>query len=342
MPTISKLISYPIKSLPGIECERIALTSTGLALDRTLALVDAETKVFISQRSHPKLATLAVRVSPETAFVDPSVQEFDVIVSAEGMDDLVIACDVREHGAEGGARDAGGRATSTPVDIECWEWHGTCLDVGADARAWFSAFLDDGKQYSCVRWAGRGGFPGGAQDADDGVDVDDAVTRLTSEDYGSRRTTTTLSDGFPMLLVNQASIDAVNAGARALDPTGAPNIDGRRFRGNVVVSDAPAFAEDLWATARIAHKTDIELCKPCSRCSIPNIDPNTGTFDVSHALAKHMSQRRSGAALDTANRFWRQAVFFGWNLICTTTQDARTILAIGDALEITSTRAKFP
>jgi uncharacterized protein YcbX len=62
MPTISKLISYPIKSLPGIECERIALTSTGLALDRTLALVDAETKVFISQRSHPKLATLAVRV----------------------------------------------------------------------------------------------------------------------------------------------------------------------------------------------------------------------------------------------------------------------------------------
>ena len=341
MPTISKLISYPIKSLPGIECERIALTSTGLALDRTLALVDAETKVFVSQRSHPKLATLAVRVSPETAFVDASVKEFDVIVSAEGMDDLVIACDVREKGerGDGDARDA---EAVSPVDIECWEWRGTCLDVGAHAREWFSAFMNDGKQYSCVRWAGRGGFPGGAQDVDDGVDVDDAVTRLTSEDYGSRRTTTTLSDGFPMLLVNQASIDAVNAGARELDPIGAPNIDGRRFRGNVVVSDAPAFAEDLWATARIANKTDIELCKPCSRCSIPNIDPNTGEFDVSHALAKHMSQRRSGAALDTANRFWRQSVFFGWNVICPVTQDATTVLAVGDVVDVTSTRAKFP
>jgi len=332
MPRISRLISYPIKSLPGVSCERIALTSTGLALDRVFALVDAETKVFVSQRSHPKLATLGVRVHPVEAFVDPSITKFDVVVSASGMEDLVIACDVRS---------TSGASASNAMDIECWEWRGECIDVGEGATKWFSDFMNDGKRYSCVRWAGRGGFPGNEQDVE-GVDVDDAVTRLTSEEYGSRRATTTLTDGFPMLLVNQASIDAVNAGAKALDPERAPNVDGRRFRGNVIVDDCPPFAEDRWASARIADRVDVELCKPCSRCSIPNIDPETGKFDVSHALAKHMSQARSGAALGTANRFWRQAVFFGWNIITTAPQDARTVLAVGDDVKVTSTRSKFP
>ena len=56
---------------------------------------------------------------------------------------------------------------------------------------------------------GKGGAPSAPQDADD-LDVDDDVTRLTSENYGSRSATTTLSDGYPMLLVNAASVRAMH------------------------------------------------------------------------------------------------------------------------------------
>ena len=48
------------------------------------------------------------------------------------------------------------------------------------------------------------------------------------------------------------------------------------FRGNVVVDDAAPYAEDHWSTVRIADVVDAELCKPCSRCSIPAVDPDTG------------------------------------------------------------------
>ena len=143
----------------------------------------------------------------------------------------------------------------------------------------------------CARAVDREGGRARAAQGDDGLDVDDATTRLTSENYGSERCATTLSDGYPMLLVNRASVDRLRDVVREESP--ACSVDARRFRGNVVVDDAAPYAEDHWSTVRIADVVDAELCKPCSRCSIPAVDPDTGDSSGGAPLVAALSRLRS-------------------------------------------------
>jgi uncharacterized protein YcbX len=143
-----------------------------------------------------------------------------------------------------------------------------------------------------------------------------------------------------MLLVNQSSIDALDAMVR---PT--TRVDGRRFRGNVVVDDAPAYAEDRWASIQISQDIHAELCKPCSRCTIPAVDPDTGSTEHGDAVVRALAQTRGGAALGTSNRFWRACTFFGWNLIVPALRHAdqgMKILRVGDVVDVTTHRDGFP
>ena len=94
---------------------------------------------------------------------------------------------------------------------------------------------------------------------------------------------TGFSDGFPLLLLSQASLDALSVA------WGAP-VDVRRFRPNLVVAgDCAAFAEDRWASLQIGELL-FDLVKPCQRCVIPTLDP-----DQQHAtpgFAKFLAQQR--------------------------------------------------
>jgi uncharacterized protein YcbX len=71
-------------------------------------------------------------------------------------------------------------------------------------------------------------------------------------------------DGFPLLLINQASLDDLNGRMEAALPM-------NRFRPNIVVAGAPAYAEDHWRTLRIGAIV-FDVVKPCSRCAITQID----------------------------------------------------------------------
>ncbi len=48
-----------------------------------------------------------------------------------------------------------------------------------------------------------------------------------------------------------------------------------RFRPNLVIEGAEAFAEDNWKRIRIGDM-QFELLKPCARCILTTIDPATG------------------------------------------------------------------
>ena len=48
-----------------------------------------------------------------------------------------------------------------------------------------------------------------------------------------------------------------------------------RFRPNVVLEELPAWAEDRIDTLTIGEVT-LRLVKPCTRCTIPSIDQQTG------------------------------------------------------------------
>lgn len=92
--------------------------------------------------------------------------------------------------------------------------------------------------------------------------------RQVDLNYAKKGELTGFSDGFPLLIISQASLDDLNA---KLD---AP-VSMTRFRPNIVISGVDAFAEDSWNSVQIAG-INLRVVKPCSRCSIPSIDPLTG------------------------------------------------------------------
>lgn len=76
------------------------------------------------------------------------------------------------------------------------------------------------------------------------------------------------ADGFPFLVTSTASLDDLNS--RLEHP-----VEMRRFRPNLVISGAPPWDEDNWTTLT-AGDVSISLVKPCSRCILTTVDPDTG------------------------------------------------------------------
>lgn len=79
---------------------------------------------------------------------------------------------------------------------------------------------------------------------------------------------TAFADGGPVLVVTEESL--ADLGRRAGRP-----FEAERFRPNVVVSGAAAWAEDDWATLK-GEGSLLHAAKACSRCAITTLDPKTG------------------------------------------------------------------
>jgi len=138
---------------------------------------------------------------------------------------------------------------------------------------------------------------------------DDAF-RQVNRVYAAKGVGVSLADGFPLLLIGQGSLDELN---RRLEHP----VEMRRFRPNLVVEGAEPFAEDTWRTIR-AGEVEFSLVKPCARCSIPTVDPETGEFgrEPMRTLATY---RRRG-----------HDVFFGWNIVAA----APGTLRVGDPVVV--------
>lgn len=79
---------------------------------------------------------------------------------------------------------------------------------------------------------------------------------------------TTFTDGYPLLIVNEASLDALNTKL----PEALP-MD--RFRPNLVVRADEAWAEDRWTRVEV-EGLRFDAVKPCSRCVTITTDQSTG------------------------------------------------------------------
>lgn len=77
-----------------------------------------------------------------------------------------------------------------------------------------------------------------------------------------------LSDGFPYLILSQASLDDLNSRMEAPLPMD-------RFRPNIVLAGGSAYQEDAWKDIKIGGSR-FALVKPCGRCSIITTDQRTG------------------------------------------------------------------
>jgi uncharacterized protein len=98
------------------------------------------------------------------------------------------------------------------------------------------------------------------------------VIRPTSVKWtGGVPSQTRFADGYPLLLIGQASLDDLNVRLRA---AGRDMLGMDRFRPNLVVDGLEAFEEDYVEALR-TEDFAIHPVKPCARCPIPSIDQAT-------------------------------------------------------------------
>ncbi len=119
------------------------------------------------------------------------------------------------------------------------------------------------------------------------VYMQDSEHRQVDLEFANKGVQTGFSDGFPFLLISQASLDFLS------EKVGY-SLSMKRFRPNIVVSGCAPFAEDNWKTIKIGDIT-FDLVKPCSRCVIPTINLSTAEKEkeVMQAMLAHRKQGKN-------------------------------------------------
>ena len=143
---------------------------------------------------------------------------------------------------------------------------------------------------------------------------DPAAARPVDPAYGQPADRVSFADGFPLLGVNAASLDALNA--RLAQP-----VPMARFRPNLAVSGAAPWAEDGWRLLRVGGEgVAFRAVKPCARCVIITTDQETGA---------RPRDREPLRTLSSFRRNDRGRVLFGQNLV----PDGVGRIAVGDEVE---------
>lgn len=146
------------------------------------------------------------------------------------------------------------------------------------------------------------------------VYISEDEIRQCDLDYAKQGDRTGFSDGFPILLLSEASLADLN------DRLDEP-VTMQRFRPNIVVSGCDAFAEDQLKSFSISDVV-MRGVKLCSRCVITTVDPETGVRFNMQPLATLMKYRKSKAG-NNSNK-----VFFGMNVI----HESSGRLKVGDTI----------
>jgi uncharacterized protein YcbX len=127
------------------------------------------------------------------------------------------------------------------------------------------------------------------------VYMPDSTRRRTDGRYAPAGQHVSFADGFPYLIIGQASLDELN---RRM----ADSLPMNRFRPNLVFTGGQPFEEDGWTDFRIGAN-EFRRVKPCARCVVTTIDQQTGQR-AAEPLKTLATFRKSG------NR-----ILFGQNLI---------------------------
>ncbi len=220
------------------------------------------------------------REVPRLTQVRPSPVDGGIVLSAPGAPDLLVPAQPGE-----------------PVDIEIWRYPLTASLAGTEADTWLSTVLDQKVRL---------------------VYLDDPTRRRVEPEYGQPDDRVSFADGYPLLLANQGSLDALNDWIAESGSLEGP-LPMTRFRPNVVVSGAPAWAEDWWLGGRLRIGDVVfRAPKPSDRCVMTTTDQETG--------------ERGKEPLRTLARYRKinQLLLFGLNLI----PDGTGEISVGDEVEV--------
>lgn len=142
---------------------------------------------------------------------------------------------------------------------------------------------------------------------------DDEI-RQVDLNFAGKNDKTAFSDGFPLLLISQASLDDLNS--RLEQP-----ISMDRFRPNIVVQGCQPYAEDNWKKIRIGNIV-FRIVKPCSRCVIPSINTDTAERETEPTKTLKSYRQRNNK------------IFFGQNVIAEINKEELSVIEVGMSVEI--------
>jgi uncharacterized protein YcbX len=204
---------------------------------------------------------LSQRELPRMALIRPTLRHNDLVLRAPGMLALHLALDVVEQ----------------PSRVRVWNDEVAAFDMGALAAQWCSDFL--GRTARLVRF-------------------DPDAQRVADPHWtGSLAAPVQFSDGFPLLVASTASLAELN---RRLNVQKQAQVTMQRFRPNLVLDGLDAHGEDFIDEISFDDGAiRLRLVKPCSRCSIPDVDPDSAATGhaVGDALAAYRADARVGGAL---------------------------------------------
>lgn len=129
------------------------------------------------------------------------------------------------------------------------------------------------------------------------------------------------ADGYPLLLISQASLDDLN---QRLSANNQQSVSMAQFRPNIVVDNCLPFAEDSWQHIRIGD-VEFKVSKPCERCIFTTVNPENGVKDA---------QQQPLSTLKTYRQTSNGEVLFGQNLIPLTSGNIKK----GDKLTISKSQ----
>jgi uncharacterized protein len=174
---------------------------------------------------------ISQRDYPRMALVIPSLRDGRLRVDAPGMPTLELPA----H-------------PSSTVFTRVTIWDDTCEAAwaGEAAARWFSELL--GCAASLVHMPAH-------------------TMREANPVYAPGGTRVSFADGYPILLISEASLDDLNRRLSVPLPM-------NRFRPNLVVAGSEPYEEDGWREIRIGD-VPLQVVKPCERCVIPTTDQDT-------------------------------------------------------------------
>lgn len=186
------------------------------------------------------------------------------------------------------------------ITVRIWETEVIADDAGEEAAIWFSQAL--GTRCRLVRFSPQ------------------AQRYANTKWTGNTLAPTHFADGYPLLLIAQASLEDLNRRAIAQGRQAVPM---NRFRPNIVIDGVEAFEEDYAASYLLQNGIQLRPVKPCPRCPIPAVDQLTG--EVGASPVDILQSYRANPIVDGE-------ITFGMNVILE--QGAGLVLRVGDEVEM--------
>lgn len=203
---------------------------------------------------------LTQREEPGLACVTPTISASGLVLAAPGVEPLPLAASA---------------ATAPRRQATLWGGRFPVLDGGNQAADWISGLLH--RQARLVRF-------------------DPAARRESDRSFTPGMVALNrFSDGFPMLVLGEASLRDLND---RLERAGRERLPMDRFRPNIVLEGLAPYDEDFvarWTTGDIV----LRPVKPCPRCAIPSVDQSTGKPgpDPREVLSEYRLHARYGIVL---------------------------------------------